>query len=403
LIPLLGTAAEKREGWELHWERVRERVDLRAAALAFLAVVVLAAVGLGIGARWIERFYYAMNVAVNHRDVRQDNMRDDRLLQAYLEGQPTPGVNECVLIGSSLTATAHDQDPKLRLQGWVEASLDQLTGQKWHCTNLAADGAVTWTYFYNARLLRLHRPPKVLVVGLDLNYPRDRSLRLLLNVGVSDRDLTPPELSYVAPYNRQLLYVSEANTQRWLRDHLGCFKALSFASLCFPQRSGYMRWLRFLKSQVTGAALPASPTPGTAAAAGAPKSWREDPANKARLEYFKATGGVPQPWDERMPQEYDLLFSELERCQAAGIKVLVVALPRNPAVPHVLEPMQSCITQAAQRHHVAFDNCWLSGKIPEQYYIDAAHFFGKGSEIMGTEIAHQIAAQLALPAVGVKK
>lgn len=402
MIPGSGTATERREGWELHWERVRQRVDLRTAALAFLLVVVLAAAGLGCGAQWIERFYYAMNIAVNHRDVSQDNMRDDRLLQSYLEAGPTPGVNECVLLGSSLTATAHDKDPRQRLQGWTQTALDQLTRQKWHCTNLAADGAVTWTYFYNARLLRLHRPPKVLVVGLDLNYPRDRNLRLLLNVGVSDHDLTPAELSYVAPYNRQLLYVSEANAQRWLRDNLGFFKALSFASFCFPQRSGALRWLRFVKGQLLGAPAPAGQAQEINAAAGAPKSWREDPANKARLEYFKATGGVPQPWDEQMPAEYDLLFTELERCQAAGITVVVVSMPRNPAVPQLLGPMPDCIAQAAARHHVPFHDYWQSRKIPDQYFIDAAHFFGQGSEIMGTEIARQIAAQLAAPGAGVK-
>jgi hypothetical protein len=396
-------ATAKREGWELHWKRVQQRVDLRAAALAFLAVVALAAVGLGFGAQRIERFYYGMNIAVNHRDVRLDNMRDDRLLQAYLRGKPAPGVNECVLLGASLTATAHDRDPRQRLQGRLETKLEQLTKAKWQCTNLAADGAVTWTYFYNVRLLRLHRPPQVLVVGLDLNDPRDRNLRLLLNVGVAGHDLAPAELSFVAPYNRQLLYISEANAQRWLRDNTGLFKALSFATMCFPQRSGAKRWLRFLVSDVLGKPAPAASSPDGISAAGAPKSWREDPSNKARIEYFRANGGVPQPWDERMPAEYDLLFAELQRCQEAGIKVIALSMPRNPALPHLLGPMTDCVSQAAQRHHVAFHDYWLSGKIPEQYFLDSAHYFGQGCEIMANEIAQLITAPPAARGSGVDR
>lgn len=393
-------AKSQLEGWELHWLSIKRNLDLRAAAITFLCVVVVTAIGLGYGERQVERFYYAMNIAVNHRDVRYDNMRDDRLLQAYLRAKPAPGYSECVLLGSSLTATAHDQDPRQRLQGWLEAKLDQKTGEKWRCTNLAADGAVTWTYFYNARLLRLYRPPKVLVLGLDLNSPRDRNLRLLLDVGVRDSDLTPAELSYVAPYNRQLLYVTEANAQRWLRDNTAIYRSLSYATLCFPKYKSALRWFRFLSSYLIGSLRDTPELSGSNIIRDTPKSWRESPSNKARIEYYRASGGVPQPWDDRMPAEYELLFTELQHCQEAGIQVVVVSMPRNPAVQHLLGPMQNCVMQAAAKHHVAFHDFWLSQIIPDQYYLDSAHFFGRGSEIMGNEIAQLIVAQQASPRAG---
>jgi hypothetical protein len=393
-------AVVQREGWELHWQRVRERVDLRAAALCFLLVVALALAGLGFGATRIERFYYAMNIAVNHRDVRQLNLQDDQLLQAYLRTKPTPGVNECVLVGASLTATAHDQDPAQRLQGRLQSKLARQTGERWLCTNVATDSAVTWTYFYNARLLRLYRPPKVLVVGIDINFPRDRNSQLVLNLGVRDHDLSPAELSYAVPYNRQLLYVSEANAQRWLRDASGAFRALHFAAFSTPTRRDVAQWLRFLAGQATGAPAPSLSAASNPAGANAPKSWREVPGNKARIEYYQANGGVPQPWDARMAAEYDLLFAELERCQEAGIKVIVVSMPRNPAVKHLIQPMQECVTQAAAKHHVAFHDYWLSGKIPDQYFLDFGHYFGPGTAVMADEIARLITAEPAQAGTG---
>jgi hypothetical protein len=91
-----------------------------------------------------------------------------------------------------------------------------------------------------------------------------------------------------------------------------------------------------------------------------------------------------------MPAEYDMLFAELERCQQAGIKVIVLSMPRNPVVKQLLGPMPDCVSQAAARHNVAFHDYWLSGKIPDQYYLDYGHFFGRGTEIMADEIAHLI-------------
>lgn len=400
-MPGLNAAADKREGWELHWRRVQQQVDLRAAAACFLLVVALAGLGLSFGADRIERFYYDMSIAVNHRDVRQINLQDDQLLQQYLHGKPTPGVNECVILGASLSATAHDQDPRQRLQGRLETKLDQLTGEKWQCTNLATDSAVTWTYFYNARLLRLYRPPKVLVLGLDSTFPRDRNPQLVLNVGKHDGDLSPAELSYAVPYNRQLLYVSEANARKWLRDNTPFFRALSFATFSYPMRREVVPWLRFLKSQLFGAPATAISATDNSTFASAPKSWREVPGNKARIEYYQATGGVPQPLDARMPAEFDMLFAELQRCQEAGIKVIVVSMPRNPAVKQLVGPLQELVTQTAQKHNVAFHDYWLSGLIPDQYFLDYGHFFGRGCEIMADEIARLITTPPAAPASGV--
>lgn len=399
-----GAALElKGEGWELHWRRVKERVDLSAAALSFLAIVVLVGLGLSLGSQQVERFYYAMNIAVNHRDVRQLNLENDQLLQAYLRGKPELGVNECVIVGASITATAHDQDPRDRLQGRLQAKLDELTGKKWQCTNLATDSAVTWTYFYISRLLRLYRPPKVLVVSIDITYPRDRNPQLLLNLGVRDHDFTPAELLFAVPYNHQLLYVSEANAKKWLRDNTALFRALGFASFSYPMRRDVVPWLRFLASQVLGTPAPPMSYADTHTAAGIPKSWRESPGNKARLEYYRAHGGVPTYWDQQMPAEYELLFAELQRCQEAGIQVVVVSMPRNPAVSHQLGPMPECVSQTAARHAIAFHNYWLSGKIPDEYFIDTGHFFGRGCDIMAGEIAQLIVAAQSAPGSGGQK
>ncbi len=393
-------ATDKRECWERHWERVRQHVDLRAAALCFTLIVVLAAAGLGFGAARIERFYYEMNTTVNHRDVRQLNLQDDELLQGYLRSAPTPGMNECVLVGASLTATAHDRNPAQRLHGQLQRQLEQRTGERWQCTNVATDSAVTWTYFYNARLLRLYRPPKVLIVGIDINAPRDRNSQLVLNVGVRGHDLTPAELSYAVPYNRQLLYVSEGNAKRWLRENTGVFRALHFAAFSYPKRRDILPWLRFLTSQITGAPALKAVSTGPAVTSDTPQSWRDVPGNKARIEYYQAHGGVPQPWDARMAAEYELLFAELARCQAAGIRVIVVSMPRNPAVQHLIGPMQDCVTQAAARHQVEFHDYWLSEKIPDQYFLDFGHYFGRGTEIMAGEIAGLITAAPSAPGAG---
>ena len=385
------------EGWELHWQALKRLLDVRllAATCAVCVVIAFAALALNVGE--VRAFYYDMNFEVNHRDLHELNSLGDIMLQDYLRDGNAADGRDCVIIGASIVATSYDIDPLKRLHRRLQAQLREQTAEDWQVTNLATNGAVTWSNFYIARLLRLERPPAVLIASLDATLPRDRNLHLVLDVGVRRGDLTVRELEPVLELNRQPLYVCEANLKKWLREHCAFFAAWNFASYSYPTRENIAAWLRFTAARLRGQPPPALALGGSYHADGTPKSWRELPESRARIEMYQRTGGHRESWNAAMPAEYEQLFAELARLQQQGTRVIVVSMPRNPACPQQLGPLPDFVRAACARYGLQFHDYWLSALIPDEYYVDQGHFFGAGNEIMAAELARLI---LAPPAGG---
>jgi hypothetical protein len=380
-----GSRDSSLEGWELHWESVKRAVDIRAASVGFALVVVCTGICLSLFADHVESYFYSMNIAVKHRDLRYFNSYGDFLLQNYLNEQPVEDEKECVLLGASFIASTHEPVQENTIQGQLEKRLCELTGEKWRCVSLAASAAVTWCYFYEARLLRLHRPPDALIVSLDGQDARVRNMHLVLDMGVLQGDLTIGELAFALPLNRQPLYVCEANVEKWLRDNLALFRAWNYATYSRPTRTDFGLWLSHLYATVRGVEMPAVLEPDLHVD-GTPKSWMEIPVNKARIELMKKDGHKLY-WDEKLPSELELLFDELDRCREQGIRVIVTALPLNPAVPQHPGRLGEYVAESTTRHGLEFHGYWQSGIVPTEYFFDNGHFFGEGCRIMADELA----------------
>jgi len=355
------------------------------AAIVFVAVVAAACLILGASSNTIERFYYAMNIAVNHRDMRSLNGLGDFLAQDYLSGERVPDTLECVILGSSYTASSLDSDPSEKIEGRLSSKLSNLTGERWKCVNLATNGAVTWSYFYIARLLRKHRPPDVLVVSLDVPGRSDRNAAFVLDLGLKPGDMAASELAFAVPINRQPLYVSEANLKKWLRENTAFFKAWNYASFSYPTRENIRAWINYAVA-FSKCETPLVAYPSSMHADGTPKSWKELPVNRARIEKMKREG-YEHGWNTLMQTEFELLFDELDQCRKEGIRVVVTSMPFNPEVPQRMAPLIEYVAESTARRGLAFHNYWVSGIIPTEYYVDNGHFFGEGCRIMADELA----------------
>ncbi|MCD6119664.1 hypothetical protein J7K50_07500 [bacterium] len=369
-----------------HWERVKARVNVRLAAVVFCIVLVSAVIIIQVFAGAFIGFYYDVNREVNYKDMTALNDAGDLLLQDYLASEKEADAKECVIIGASYVAAGIDPLPGDRIQGKLERRLEEATGEEWSCTNLASDGLVTWCYFYLARILRLRKPPDLMIISIDTMYPNDRSGQLLLNVGASFKEITPLELRYAVPLNNVLLYVGEANYKKWLRDKIAFFKAINYMSWSYPKRTNLKSWTVFLfarlfQREVSGLEPPAYINPN-----GTPKSWREIPGNKAVIDFFNRTGGMENELKGWMIEEFELLFTELVECEEAGIRVILVTMPRNPAMEHHLDEVQDYLSEATTRYNLQFRDYWPSGTIPEDCYYDYGHFIGAGNDIMAEEI-----------------
>lgn len=376
------------EGWEKHWQIVKRIVDIRAAAYAFVTVLIAAAIFLGAYSNQIESYFRSMEAFVEHRDMCYFNTYGNFLLQDYLGEKRAGDTKECAILGASFIASTRESDTNKTINGQLRKRLSEITGDNWRCVTLAASAAVTWCYFYEARLLRKYHKPDVIIVSLDGQDARVRNMHLVLEAGVRNGDLTAKELSFALPYNQQPLYVTEANVKKWLRERFPLFESLNYISYAKPARTALKPWLVHLEALIKGAE-PAPIFDATYHTDGVSKSWREVPVNRKRIERLKKTGNRLY-WDEKLPAELDLLFGELAKCKEEGIKVIVTVTPLNPEVPQIPGKLGGYISHSAAKHGLKFHNYWQSGLVPADYYYDNGHFFGEGCRIFADELAQTV-------------
>jgi hypothetical protein len=380
------------DGAHAHWERVKQRVDVRVAAVVFFCALAAFVVLVQFNADALIQFYYDVNREVNFCDMTELNEYGDYVLQDYLAGERGDADVEAVILGASYTATSDDPRPEWRLHRCLERQMEQATGEDWEIANLASNGFCPWSFFYVTRLLRERRPPDVLVLGLDAVYVNERNRHLILAVGADPREVSFRELCGVLPVNQVPLYASEGNLLNWLRSHIAYFKAFAYMQTSHPKWDTIERWLQFARGRLEGREVELA-LPGNRSPDGRHKSWSEIHESRVRLERLVEQGDNLSQLTPRRAANLELLGRELRQIQDEGTRVLIVTLPRNPLVPLDVGEIRGQVADWAARYGLEFHDYWTSGLIPDKYFKDTGHFFGEGCEIMAETIKDLLVAK----------
>jgi len=375
-------------GAKSHWERIRRTVNVRIAALVFALAVISVLCILNANEQTAREYCFKINKQINYRDLSELNEFGDFLLQDYLSGKSQPGDKELVILGASFAATSLDPQPSQRLHSTLERALFQQAGEQYSCVNLATPGYNNWSLMYVARLLRMRRPPHTMVVSLDAFPESDRNLHLLLNTGGGLGLLTSRELAAEVPLNRQLLATVEAKLLHGLETRVPFVSALNYLEHSYPKKDSFIPWLKLTFPQLFGGKVES--VPSGRHPDGTPKAWREIPEHVARIEFETQQGIRKREITAAAALDLELLGHELAQCQAQGINVLVVTMPRNLARPLDATEANAWLDDWAKHYGLEFHSYFTSGLIPDQYYHDSGHFFGQGNEIMGQELARLI-------------
>ncbi|MBP7146424.1 MAG: hypothetical protein KBD01_02680 [Acidobacteria bacterium] len=368
-------------GW-LRWEALKRRVDVRLAAAAFAVTFLALAVAFNVAAPRLHDAVRSAVLALSHEDIDADSGSTDSLVRAHLARTARPGTREVVLLGASYTASSFETDPSRRLHRLLCARLEHTTGADWDCENLAHSGYDTWCNFYIARLLRERRRPDYLVVSFDTFVHKVRSRHLVLNTGDSVGLFTADELASVVPRNRQPLYRAEARGVAVVRAWAPAFETLERARRTEEGLAAAAGWLA---SRVRDGRWD-TPLLDYVHPDGRRKSWREMRSALSRVERMKARPVRPDAIGPVVRDDMELLGRELAALEAAGTRVLVLTMPKNPQIVYEFEAHRAALEDWAVRYGIEFHDYWTSGIIPDRWFADTGHFFGEGCAIMADRI-----------------
>ncbi len=372
--PARAPATDPEEATHRFWRGLASWVEPRAALWGFASALVVLALVASAESGPLERALRAANLAERGIDVFQESSSGAYLLKDELSAAGEPERPEVALLGASLMAATGEPDPRRRLGPALSQALRSRSGRSWRVVDLASDGYDNWSSFFIARLLRLGRRPDVLVVGLDAFEPTGANGDLILAAGTHLREFSSAELLPALAFNRQPLYRGEAAATAWFNARLPFLEVLRRArprGLLFGAVSLARRGFR-----------PAAPP--------RPVSWERSPGVKALIAAIAAQGPVSPRIGATGLRSLDLLGAELARCRLAGIRVLVVTLPKNPVLAWNFAATDRALDEWAARYHLELDTYWDSAPVPTSHFVDNSHFDGEGARIMAGILAGRI-------------
>ena len=368
------------------WEAVKAAIDTRIAALSFAVVLASSLIVLSAFQAQIDDAINGFVKRTTHEDVEEDSGANDALLRAYVASRPQPGTREIAIVGASYAAGFHEPDPSLRVYSVLQRRLVRETGAAWRVANLASPGYDGWSYFFMSRLLRLRRPPQVMIVSLDVLRPMGRNRHLVLNGGRHLAEFSAAELEPVVARNQQTLFRAEASLLERVRPHTGFLETLTHLRRLARAAAPL---LRSVAGRITGRSLDAR---NELTPEGRRKSWREVPGARAQIEAMRHAPPRVETFGHDTREDLALLGAELAACRKAGIRVIVVVMPRNPAVPFDNRSVHDLLSEWAARHGLEFHDYSRSGIVPDRYFSDTGHFFGQGCAIVADELATLVLA-----------
>ena len=372
---------ESGEGAIMHWKRITRVADFRAAFAAFLIVALGAAVAANMNFVAVRSCCLAASAIAGNPGAFRENGPTDFLSNRYLEGKIETSSATVVILGASYTHTSADRDPRRRLAARLQKRLNARSRGRYRVMSFAEDGYTNWSNFYLARKLRLARQPDVLIVGLDAFSRKPRDKNLFLNSGGGWGIFSARELAPVVQQNRLLLFECESKASRWL---MRIFPSLEFARVA--ALGGGIRKLVIAAAEIIRGA-PADEVVSGYKRPEMPASWRKSKSAQMKIKAVNDAGGIKIDLDEDAREDLEHLGAELAECKKAGIKVLVLTMPKNPAVKYDFADAHEYLTGWAARYGIPFHDYWTSGIVPDEYYVDTGHFFGQGAVIMARETA----------------
>jgi hypothetical protein len=386
IAPTRPNSASMESGRE-RWKHLHAIIDIKVAAISFLVTMAVVVSVLAFANHAIDDAVRRLVLDVTHEDVAEDSGANDALLRAHIASHPDPEVQEIAIVGASYVATFYETDPSARMYRLLEKRLSADTGNNWHAVNLASPGYDVWSYFFMARLLRVRRPPQVLIVSLDALRPKGRNRHLVLNGGDALSQFSAEELADAVPRRQLALFRTEASLQERVRPYTRWLETLTglrrLARAVEPLS-------RAVATRITGRDLlnDNELTPD-----GHHKSWRERPAALARIQKMQRERPRLDRMDDQTVKDLDRLGRELAACRRSGIRVLVVTMPKNPAVPIDFAATHERLDRWAEQYGLEFHDYWNSGIVPDTDFADTGHFFGGGCRIMADELSRLVARE----------